>query len=275
MTEREVNGKIISVILLNLSKENILSNLNNNDFYLVDVVDSIASTNDEMKQKAQNGAKEGSVLVALSQTGGRGRLGRKFFSPQNTGLYMSIILKPDLKPEDAVLITTAAAVATSKAIDEVSGKNSKIKWVNDIYIDGKKVCGILTEAGFNKNFDKLDYVILGIGVNVYAPQEGFPEDIVNIADAVFSEAQNDMRSLLCAKILDNFYCIYKNLSSKDFVDEYINRSCVIGKQIKVIQNGTEADAKCIGIDNKCRLLVEYKDGNKDCLSTGEISIKVF
>ena len=259
---------------MNLTKENIVNNLNYKDFYSVDVADTISSTNDEMKSKAQKGEKEGSVLVALSQTGGKGRLGRSFFSPQNTGLYMSVILNPDLKPSDAVLITTAAAVATSKAIDEVSGKTSGIKWVNDIYIEGKKVCGILTEAGFNQSYDKLDYAVLGIGVNVYAPQGGFPEDIKNIADAVFPHVQNDKRSILCAKILDNFYDIYKKLPSKDFVKEYISRSCVIGKEIKIISKGTETDAKCIGIDEKCHLLAEYADGKKDTLSTGEISIKI-
>jgi len=259
---------------LNLSKENILNNLKNKDFYSVSVVDSIGSTNDEMKIKAQKGEKEGSVLVALSQSGGKGRLGRRFFSPQNTGLYMSVILRPDLKPEDAILITTAAAVAISKAIDEVSGKFSGIKWVNDIYINGKKVCGILAEAGFNQTEPKLDYVVLGIGVNVYAPEGGFPEDIKDIADAVFSENQENMRALLCAKILDNFYDIYNNLCQKEHVEEYINRSVVVGKEIKVISNGTETDAVCTGIDKECHLLVEYEDGTKDCLSTGEISIKI-
>lgn len=259
---------------MNLSKENIVSNLKSKDFYDIDVVNTISSTNDEMKSRALKGEKEGSVLVALSQTGGKGRLGRKFFSPQNTGLYMSVILKPELEPNDAVLITTAAAVATSKAIDEVSGKKSAIKWVNDIYIDNKKVCGILTEAGFNKNFDKLDYAVLGIGVNVYAPECGFPEDIQNIADAVFTKSQSDMRSVLCAKILDKFYEVYKKLDSKTYVEEYINRSCVVGKEIKVIQNGIETDALCTGIDENCRLKVKYPDGTEEHLSTGEISIKI-
>ena len=259
---------------MNLSKENIISKLNSREFYSVDVVKTIASTNDELKSRAQNGGAEGSVLVALSQTGGKGRLGRKFFSPENTGLYMSVILKPELAPCDAVLITTAAAVTTSKAIDEVSGRKSGIKWVNDIYIDGKKVCGILTEAGFNKTYDKLDYAILGIGVNVYTPDGGFPEDIQNIADAVFAESMTDMRSTLCAKILDKFYEIYKNLDSKTYVEEYINRSCVVGKEIKVIQNGIETDALCTGIDENCRLKVKYPDGTEEHLSTGEISIKI-
>ena len=259
---------------MNLSKKNIISKLNNKEFYSVDVVKTIASTNDELKTRAQNGGAEGIVLVALSQTGGKGRIGRKFFSPENTGLYMSVILKPELAPCDAVLITTAAAVATSKAIDEVSGRKSGIKWVNDIYIDGKKVCGILTESGFNKTYDKLDYAILGIGVNVYAPDDGFPEDIQNIADAVFAESGTDMRSILCAKILDNFYEIYKNLDSKTYVKEYINRSCVVGKEIKVIQNGIETDALCTGIDENCRLNVKYPDGAEEYLSTGEISIKI-
>ena len=115
---------------------------------------------------------------------------------------------------------------------------------------------------------------MGIGVNVYAPKGGFPEDIQNIADAVFSESQTDMRSTLCAKILDNFYEIYKNLESKTYVAEYIKRSCVVGKEIKVISNGCETDALCTGIDENCKLKVKYPSGAEEYLSTGEISIKI-
>lgn len=266
--------KYLMVIKMNLSVENILCELKNKVFFNVNVVNEISSTNDALKTRAQQGAGEGEVLVALSQSGGRGRLGRKFFSPDSTGLYMSVILRPDLKPEDAVLITTAAAAATAKAVEEISGKKAEIKWVNDIYINGKKVCGILTEAGFNQTNQKLSYVILGIGVNVFAPKGGFPEDIKNIAASVLDIPENGVRAKLCAKILDNFYEFYNNLSSKEFVEEYISRSCVIGKNIKVISNGTEADALCTGIDQNCRLKVKYPDGKVEYLSTGEISIRL-
>jgi len=259
---------------MNFSIEGVLGKLKNKNFYNIEVVDKVSSTNDVLKQKALLGCKEGETLIALSQTKGKGRLGRVFYSPQRTGLYMSIILRPDLMAQDAVLITTAAAVAIAKATEEISGRKAQIKWVNDIYIEGKKVCGILVEAGINQKEQKLDYAVLGIGINVYAPCGGFPEEIKDIADAVFPLPENDIRNVLCARVLDNFYEFYKNLSDKSFVEEYISRSCVVGKNIKVILNCGEKDAVCTGIDERCRLRVQYNDGSEELLSSGEISIKV-
>lgn len=259
---------------MNICLNDILSELKNKDFYNICVKEKTTSTNALLKEKAKQGAKEGEVLIALSQSDGRGRLGRNFYSQEGIGLYFSIILRPNLKPGEAVLITTVAAVSVCRAIEEMSDNKALVKWVNDVYVNGKKVCGILTEAGFNDSAANLDYVVLGIGVNVFEPKDGFPEDIKNIAGAIFNKAENGIRAKLCAKILDNFYEFYKNLSGKNFVDEYISRSCVIGREIKVISNGTAVDAVCTGIDQNCRLEVKYKEGTKELLSSGEISIKI-
>lgn len=258
---------------MNFSLEGILKELKSKDFYNIEIIRSTTSTNDVLKSVAKQGELEGKVLVALSQSNGKGRLGRNFFSQETTGLYFSVILRPILLPKDSILITTAAATAVAKAIKEVSGKNAKIKWVNDVFVGSKKVCGILTEAGI-KNEKYLDYAVLGIGINAFYPENGFKNEIKDIAGAVFDNNADGMRNKLLAKILDNFYDYYKNLTKKEYVKEYISLSCAVGEEVTVISNSVEKDAFCIGIDDECRLIVKYPSGEKGVLSSGEISIKI-
>ena len=146
----------------------------------IEVYKEVTSTNTMLKERGSQGAKEGQVIIANMQTAGRGRIGRTFHSPSDTGIYMSILLRPtDLIPQDAVKITTLAAVCACEAIENVSGKSAAIKWVNDIFMDGLKVCGILTEAAMSLESGNLDYVVLGIGLNAYEPEGGFPEESYN------------------------------------------------------------------------------------------------
>lgn len=254
-----------------LTKQGILENLREN--FKVLVFDEIDSTNLYLKNLAREGAIEGTVIIADSQTLGRGRFDRRFHSPKNCGIYMSILLKPKFAPSDAVLITAAAAVAVSLAVENLSKKQTKIKWVNDVLIDNKKICGILTEGSF-KNSDSFDWAVLGIGINAYTPENGFAEDIKNIAGSVFSEPISGHRNQLCAEIINNFWDIYKNMPEKTFLNHYRNRSFVLGKEILVIKNGKSAPAIALEIDDNCRLLVEYKDGTQEFLNSGEISIKL-
>ena len=128
--------------------------------------EELDSTNSYLKEMAAKGAQEGTIIIANRQSAGRGRLGRSFFSPEEKGIYMSILLRPDISLERAVLITSMAAVAVAEAIEQVSGIQTKIKWVNDIFLNKKKVCGILTEAGIDAETGTLEYAVLGIGVNV-------------------------------------------------------------------------------------------------------------
>ena len=143
------------------------------------LLDEIDSTNNFLKQKAESGEKSGTVIIAKRQTGGKGRLGRSFFSPQG-GMYLSILLRPQISAEKSLFITTAAAVAVCRAIEKVSNKKSGIKWVNDVFIDNKKVCGILTEASLDFETGGLYYAVVGIGVNLYYPKNSFPNDIKSI-----------------------------------------------------------------------------------------------
>jgi len=203
----------------------------------ISVFSSVTSTNTILKEMAEQGAKEGTVIIAEEQTAGRGRTGKQFYSPKGTGIYISILLRPDIPAEESLFLTTSAAVATARAIEDVSDKRSLIKWVNDIYLEDKKTCGILTEGAFNVETGKLDYAIVGIGINVCIPDGGFPDNIKDIATAIFDKQTDSInkRSILIANLLDYFMEYYKDFKSKSYVKEYIERSMIIGKTITVIE----------------------------------------
>ena len=196
---------------------------------------TVESTNIVARGMAMNGADSGTVVIAEEQISGYGRNGKSFFSPYGTGIYMSIILnlKKEKKIFNSSFITTAAAMAVSKSIEEISNENTQIKWVNDVFINGKKVCGILTEGAFSFEDGKLDYAVIGIGINVNFPKNGFPEEINNIAVSINKMQNNkDIRNILIAKILERMYEYYFN--NVAFYDEYKKRSFLIGKKCRLI-----------------------------------------
>lgn len=248
------------------SVEALLGELN--ERFSVTVVDSVDSTNKELRQIAEKGGKEGYVLIARTQTNGRGRLGRSFYSPSDTGLYMSVLLRPDFKVEKALYITTMAATAVSEAIDFVTGKKTQIKWVNDIYLDGKKVCGILSEAAINCENSGLHYVVLGVGVNVSTKE--FPDELKNIA----SDIGGNRRTLpiLSAEILKRFSVYYDDLESLSFLSEYKSRSFLIGKEISFEKAGIIRKGAAVDIDDMVRLVVETENGERIALSSGEVNL---
>lgn len=257
-----------------LSSFSIYQHLNSNlDIHVYPVV---SSTNTVLKEMAEQGSPEGTVIIAEEQTAGKGRMGKSFYSPSKTGIYVSILLRPTISAEDSLFLTTSAAVATAKAIEDVCEKTADIKWVNDIYIDNKKVCGILTEGAFNVETGQLDYAIVGIGINICFPENGFPDDIKNIATAVFDKQTDstNKRSILIAHLLDYFMEYYKNFNSKQYVDEYINRSMILGREINIIDGDKTIPATAMEIDQKCRLKVQLNDGSNRWLSSGEVSIRV-
>lgn len=166
------------------------------------------STNTLLREKARDGAKEGCTVIAGAQTSGRGRLGRNFYSPPDTGVYLSILLRPlSLAPSEAVAFTTMAAVAACEAIEKVSGRQAQIKWVNDIFMDGKKVSGILTEASLRPKSGKIDSIVLGIGINVYPPENGFPADLGQIAGSVFQERKRRRPEQAGRRFFESLYGI--------------------------------------------------------------------
>lgn len=245
---------------------------------------SVSSTNTLIREAAAQGAPEGLVILAGNQTAGRGRLGRSFFSPEDSGLYMSLLLRPTMEAGQAVLLTTAAAVAVCDGIEAATGFEPRIKWVNDVFLNGKKICGILTEAAFGTENGRLEYAVPGIGVNVYEPEGGFPAELAAIAGSVCGPAGQgaspalscgpDVRNRLAGEILARFWDYYRVLDSRSFLESYRRRSLVIGRPVLVVRNTGSRPAKALAIDDSCRLLVRYDDGSEEFLSTGEISIRL-
>lgn len=256
-----------------LSAAGIEKYLTDNSGISLTVYKETDSTNTRLRELATEGAPEGTAVIAGMQTGGKGRLGRKFFSPSDTGLYISILLRPEMTAADAVRITTAAAVAVADAVEKISGRKADIKWVNDVYIDGRKICGILTEAAFSLENGGLDYAVCGIGINVYEPEGGFPEDIKDIAGAVLDTPADDVRNRLAALVLENFMNYYNKLSENSFLQGYQSRLMWRGEDINLIRGSEITPAKLIDADEKCRLIVKYEDGTEDTISSGEISIR--
>ncbi len=228
----------------------------------ITIYEEIPSTNTEAKRLAQNGASEGDIIIAKSQSAGKGRMGRSFISNSENGLYMSIILKPTIPVDQCVYITVLGAVSVLDAIEETSGIECQIKWVNDIYINEKKVSGILTEASMDFESASVQYAILGIGINITPPKNGFHKDIENIATSIFTQnnCPRDYKSILCAKIIDNFFQGYKNLEKKEFIEKYRQKSLLIGKEVDVQVGNDITTGMVLDVDENARLVVKAKDG---------------
>lgn len=235
--------------------------------------DTVDSTNEIAKDLAANGCDEGVVVCAERQTAGKGRLGRSFLSERG-GVYFSVVLRPQKEACDTLFITVAAAVAAARAIEHVSGNNCEIKWVNDIYINGKKVCGILTEGTFDES-GNLNYAILGVGVNLFMPKNGFPKNLP-LANSVFNKDskivfKNRKKESFIAEFIKVFFEFCDNLSQKEFIEEYRQRSFLTGKEIYYTKEGNTYKGVAVGIDDDANLIV--KNGDKEeKLSHGEIQI---
>lgn len=268
-------GYSLSVSTDILSIQGVEKYLNPEHSYIeLEILSDIGSTNDYLREKAAQGKGEGYAVVAGAQTRGKGRTGRSFYSPADTGIYLSLLLRPkDCRPAQAVKFTTMAAVAACEAIEKVSHRSPQIKWVNDIYIDGKKVSGILTEASVSLENGSLEYVLLGIGINVYPPEKGFPQELRETAGSVFQERKSDGKNQLTAGFLNRLMEIYTKEETGEYAEEYRKRSMVLGKRIQILTPEGEKGARALEIDKDCRLLVEYEDGNRELLRAGEIRIR--
>ena len=242
----------------------------------IEIVKEIDSTNDELKRQAINGQGEIKLLIAESQTKGKGTKGRSFFSPAGSGCYISFLLRPSYSAEECSLLTTAAATATAVSIEMVTGKKTQIKWVNDIYMERKKVAGILTEASFKKDGSGLEYVIIGIGVNINPPEGGFPAEIENIATSISTEEPLYIKNALIAQIANGVVFFYKYLQNQPrlFMKAYKERLFFLGEEITVTQGNETYKATAIDIDSMCHLIVKTADGEEKTLQSGEISIKL-
>ena len=237
----------------------------------VTVFDEVDSTNRIALELADGGAPEGTAIVAASQTAGRGRLGRSFYSPTGSGIYISVILRPAALPEKAVLLTPAAGVAVCRAIEGMTSEKAAVKWVNDIYMHDRKVCGILVQSKAESG--RLAHAVVGIGVNLIPPVGGFPEGISDVAGSVFTSPLPEMRSRLTAAIIDNVASLCRLPVKSEVMEEYRSRSWLDGCDVNVIRGESSVPAKVVGIDGECRLEVLYECGGRDFLSAGEVSVR--
>lgn len=232
--------------------------------------DVIGSTNEEAKKLAGEGARHGTAVIAKKQTCGRGRRGRSFHSPDGTGLYMSIILKPDMYDRE-VMYTVAAAVAVREAISKYNA-DAKIKWVNDIYIGHRKVCGILCEAVSELESGTLSSVICGIGINLNMPEGGFPEDITDKAGAV-SDSYIP-KAGIAADIINE---LEKTLAmpSCELISEYQKYMMLTGRKIYYTVSGKSRCGTVDGVDMTGGLVVRDDEGNVEILRSGEVQLEKF
>ena len=242
----------------------------------VHVYPIISSTNTVLKQMAAEDAPAGTALVASEQTAGRGRMGRSFYSPDGSGLYMSLLLRPEKKAEEATLLTACAAAAVAEAMEEVAAVRPGIKWVNDLFVEGRKVCGILTEAGLDFETGRVNYVIVGIGINLRTPKEDYPEEIRGIAGPAFGSREiPDLRNRMAALVLEKLAAYAEDPGAEEVFRKYRARSMVIGMPIRILFPGKEPQpATALALERDYGLRVRMADGSEQVLRSGEISIRM-
>lgn len=233
----------------------------------------VTSTSTLLREAAEHGAPEGTVILADGQTAGRGRQGHSFWSPDGTGLYFSVLLRPLGQAVGALPLTAAAAVAAARAIETVSGRQTAIQWVNDIYCDGKKVCGILTEGRLQPQNGTLDHAIVGVGINVAEPIGGFPEDIRDRAGAVFTHAEDGVRERMAAVFLEELWASYREMAAQPFYEEYRRRCLRLGRSVRVLRDGDAVPAQVLDVTDTLALRVRFDDGGVEELTSGEVSIR--
>ena len=230
------------------------------------------STNTRAKALAATGAPHGYLVIAESQSGGKGRMGRSFFSPEHSGVYITYVLRPKMLAERAVMITSLAAVAVARAIEALADVDVKIKWVNDLYINGRKVCGILCEASIDFESGGLEYAVLGIGINV--TKMAFPEELKDIATSIENECSAPVsRSRLIAEISNQLEALWDQLQTGEFMAENRARSNVIGRDVLVIRGDERFMARALDIDEAGRLVIRAGD-TVSRVGSGEISLKL-
>ena len=236
--------------------------------------DKIDSTNNQVRRLAEEGAEEGLLVVAECQEAGKGRRGRVWKSPAGSGIWMSFLLKPQVGPEHASMLTLVAAMAVASGIQDITGMETKIKWQNDLVLSGKKICGILTEM--STDLDSIRYIIVGIGINVNTPD--FPEDIAATATSLYLESGKSWkRSELIAAIMkrmEQYYEIFlKTADLSGLKEEYESKLANLGRQVKVLAPKQEYCGICRGITDGGELLVEREDGSISQVMSGEVSVR--
>lgn len=259
-----------------LTVENLSKYMTGKRAELIRCEEMTDSTNRVLKELARNGAKEGQAVLANEQTNGRGRLGRYFFSPKDRGIYLSVLLRPDDKAYEMAPLTAWAAVAVANAIESVSGVRPGVKWVNDLVLNGKKICGIMTELAVKEDGNKVDYIIIGIGINVYGAREEFPEELKEIASSIEAETGIRIsRAALVAEIIRELDLLSENwqIETLKYLEQYRKDCVTIGKEVRVLSPEGERAATALSVEGDFSLLVRYSVGTVERVYSGEVSVR--
>jgi BirA family biotin operon repressor/biotin-[acetyl-CoA-carboxylase] ligase len=257
-----------------LSEYGIILNLNNPSNYQIEILGTVDSTNNILKEKARAGYPAGTLIVANAQESGRGRRGRDFFSPPGTGVYFSLLIRPDHNFNPGQKSPALAAVALSSAIDKILDKTSGIKWVNDIYLDQKKVAGILSEAELDFETASIAYLVIGVGVNVYQPQTDFPSELKHTASALLPSTQPKagLRNKLIAEFLNQWEILAKPEQSMQALEIFRSKSILTGKTVNIWHNHNKIVTKVLDVNQEFELVVELKDGSIQTINHGEATL---
>lgn len=235
----------------------------------------VDSTNTLAKQLAADGAPHGTVLVAGCQTGGRGRMGRSFHSPANTGLYFSLILRPSCAPSQLMHLTCAAGVALSQAVEDLTGCQAGLKWINDLVCGGRKVAGILTEMSLNANA-MVDYAVVGIGVNCRQQLSDFPVELRDAAGSLRTQTGVEVLPAHLAAALMNRLLETDRLlltGKADLIAKYRARCITLGKEVSVLRADSLRHGTALGLDDDGGLIVRFTDGSTETVNSGEASVR--
>ena len=237
----------------------------------IHLYDRLESSNQTAKRLALSGAPHGTLVLTDQQSAGRGRMGRKFESPAGQGIYLSLLLRADIPAADAQTVTVSAAVAVCRAVKALCGLELSIKWVNDLYYRGKKVCGILTEAGADLESGRLEWLVVGIGLNLTTPPEAFPAELRRLAGSLFPGGPAPVsRVALAAAIARELLTL---CPAFDCLEEYRARCFVPGHWVTVCTGRETYAALALSIDDAGRLVVRRENGREEALQHGEVSIR--
>lgn len=240
------------------------------------IYESIDSTNTQCKRLAMDGAADGTVVIAEQQTAGRGRRGRSFQSPQGLGLYLSILWRPRCRPEQLLPLTSLAAVAVSRAIERVTGEVAFIKWPNDLLLHNRKIAGILTEMALEGESGQIDYVVVGIGINVHQTDADFTPDVAAMAsslDAVLGVSVS--RARLAAALTEELDLLRREVmwQPERYLAEYRARCITIGSTVQLLRGEDRSTAQAVAVDDRFGLVVRHADGSEEIVRSGEVSVR--
>ena len=257
---------------LNESALKYLINIPETDYHLAHF-HSIDSTNNVAKLEAERLTKPLAFYVAEEQTAGRGRYGRTFYSPKNNGLYVTYLTKADRSLSHAGLLTTAAAVAVCEVIETLYQRQPQIKWINDLFFNGKKICGILTEGVINMESGLLDYAIVGIGINLF-PDAHLPEDLQPIVGSLFEHPVALDRNVLAATLINQLHLRLHETNPGTHLDAYRERCFILNQRVHITQGIQHYEALATAINDDAHLVVQMDDGTTQTWSHGEIRIQL-